>query len=72
MRVVIDIPDVPQGQEVVDVSMHVIDGHICECTYPFAEIPEVHETQPSEEMDAFMNDVISAMYRYREQGGRNE
>ena len=40
MRVIIEIPDneVPTRQEYIEIGLHFIDGHICECTYPFEEL----------------------------------
>lgn len=40
MKVIIEIPDneVPTRQEYVEIGLHFIDGHICECTYPYQEL----------------------------------
>ena len=45
MQIVIYIPDseVPSKQELISVDLHFIDGHICECTYPFEELNEKKE-----------------------------
>lgn len=44
MQIVIDIPnnDIPLKQNVITLDLHFIDGHICECTYPFKELLEGH------------------------------
>lgn len=44
MQIVIDIPnsDIPLKQNVITLDLHFIDGHICECTYPFKELPKKH------------------------------
>ena len=44
MQIVIDIPnsDIPPKQDVITLDLHFIDGHICECTYPFKELPKGH------------------------------
>ena len=45
MRIVIDIPnkDIPKCQEVIDVSLHFMDGKVCEAgRYGFAELPKGH------------------------------
>lgn len=44
MQIVIDIPnnDIPSKQNVINLDLHFIDGHICECTYPFKELPKGH------------------------------
>ena len=40
MKIMIDIPDseVPTSNELFLVSLQFIDGHVCECTYPFEEL----------------------------------
>lgn len=44
MQVIIDIPKeyVPKHQNIIDIRLHFIDGHICECDYPYKELPKVH------------------------------
>ena len=44
MQIVIDIPnsDISLKQNVITLDLHFIDGHICECTYPFKELLEGH------------------------------
>lgn len=44
MQIVIDIPnsDIPLKQNVITLDLHFIDGHICECTYPFKELLKGH------------------------------
>ncbi len=44
MQIVIDIPnsDIPLKQNVIILDLHFIDGHICECTHPFKELPKKH------------------------------
>ena len=44
MQIVIDIPnsDIPLKQDVITLDLHFIDGHICECTYPFKELLNGH------------------------------
>lgn len=44
MQIVINIPnsDIPPKQNVITLDLHFIDGHICECTYPFKELPKGH------------------------------
>ncbi len=44
MQIVIDIPnsDIPLKQNIITLDLHFIDGHICECTYPFKELPKEH------------------------------
>ena len=44
MKIVIDIPDskIPKEQELISVDLHFIDGKVCECTYPFEELPKGH------------------------------
>ena len=44
VRIVIEIPDneIPTRQEIVEVGIHFIDGKVCECTYPFQELPKNH------------------------------
>jgi hypothetical protein len=44
MQIVIDIPnsDISLKQNVITLDLHFIDGHICECTYPFKELPKKH------------------------------
>lgn len=44
MQIVIDIPnsDIPLKQNVITLDLHFIDGHICECTYPFKELVKGH------------------------------
>lgn len=44
MQVVIEIPkeSIPQNQEILIVDLHFIDGQICECNYPFQELPKNH------------------------------
>lgn len=37
MKLVIDIP-VPDKQEIIDLSVHFVDGQACECTYQFEEL----------------------------------
>ena len=42
MKIMIDIPDedIPDNQDIIDVSFHFIDGEVCECDYPFEVINE--------------------------------
>jgi len=44
MKIVIDIPneEVPNKQEIIDVTLHFIDGEVCECTYPYIVLPKGH------------------------------
>ena len=44
MQIVIDIPNsvIPLKQDVITLDLHFIDGHICECAYPFKELPKGH------------------------------
>lgn len=44
MQIVINIPnsDIPLKQDVITLDLHFIDGRICECTYPFKELPKGH------------------------------
>jgi len=44
MQIVIDIPnsDITLKQNIINLDLHFIDGHICECTYPFKELPKEH------------------------------
>lgn len=44
MQIVIDIPnsDIPSKQDVITLDLHFIDGHVCECTYPFKELLKGH------------------------------
>lgn len=44
MQIVIDIPnsDIPSKQDAMTLDLHFIDGHVCECTYPFKELPKEH------------------------------
>lgn len=44
MQVVIEIPEesIPQNQAILIVDLHFIDGQICECNYPFQELPKNH------------------------------
>lgn len=44
MQIVIDIPnsDISLKQNVITLDLHFIDGHICECTYPFKELLKGH------------------------------
>ena len=45
MRVVIDIPDdkVPDKQDILDLSLHFIDGTVCEADgYGFMVLPKGH------------------------------
>ena len=44
MKLLIDIPnaDIPKTQDIVDISIHFIDGEVCECTYPFKVLPKGH------------------------------
>lgn len=44
MQIVIDIPDkeVPNSQEIIDISLHFIDGEVCECNYPYIVLPKGH------------------------------
>lgn len=44
MQIVIEIPDkeVPSKQEIMDISLHFIDGEVCECTYPYTVLPKGH------------------------------
>ena len=39
MNILIHIPneDIPTKQDMVDISLHFIDGHVSSCTYPFEE-----------------------------------
>lgn len=43
MKIVIDIPneEVPDKQEIIDISLHFIDGKLCGCTYPFGELRDM-------------------------------
>ena len=40
MDILIHIPseDIPTKQDMIDVSLHFIDGHVSSCTYPFEEL----------------------------------
>ena len=44
MKIMIEIPDdqIPVKQEVMNLVLHFIDNHVCECTYPFKELPKGH------------------------------
>lgn len=44
MQIVIDIPnaDIPLKQDIITLDLHFIDGHICECAYPFKELLKGH------------------------------
>ena len=44
MQILIEIPDseIPKNQELVHLSLHFIDRHICECSYPYMELPKGH------------------------------
>lgn len=44
MQIVIEIPDneIPTKQDIVTVDLHFIDGKVCECDYPFMELPKGH------------------------------
>ena len=44
MKIVIEIPDneIPTKQDIVTVDLHFIDGKVCECDYPFMELPKGH------------------------------
>ena len=45
MQIVIDIPnkDIPKHQEVIDIRLHFIDGHIVDADgYGFVELPKGH------------------------------
>ena len=45
MQIVIDIPnkDIPKHQEVIDIHLHFIDGHIVDADgYGFMELPKGH------------------------------
>lgn len=48
MQIVIEIPnkDIPKHQELVDICLHFIDGHVVEAGgYEFAELPEKTKRQ---------------------------
>ena len=45
MQIVIDVPeeDIPKHQDVIDIHLHFIDGHIVDADeYGFAELPKGH------------------------------
>ena len=44
MQIVIDISDedVPNKQEIIDISLHFIAGEVCECSYPYIILPKEH------------------------------
>lgn len=44
MKIVVDIPDneIPTKQDIVTVDLHFIDGKVCECDYPYMELPKGH------------------------------
>ena len=44
MQIVIDISDedVPNKQEIIDISLHFIAGEVCECSYPYIILPKKH------------------------------
>lgn len=44
MQIVIEIPDkdVPNKQEIIDISLHFIAGEVCECRCPYMVLPKGH------------------------------
>ena len=44
MKIVIDIPDtdIPKQTTFISVYLKVTNGKICQCTYPFQELPKGH------------------------------
>lgn len=44
MQIIIDIPneEVPNKQEIIDISLHFIAGEVCECSYPYIVLPKGH------------------------------
>lgn len=42
MKLMINIPDkdIPPKQGILDISVHFIDGKVCECDYPFTQESE--------------------------------
>ena len=44
MQIVINIPDkeIPTNQAIIEIGFHFIDGKVCECTYPFKQLPKGH------------------------------
>ena len=44
MQILLDIPDedVPNKQEIMDISLHFIEGEVCECSYPYIVLPKGH------------------------------
>ena len=57
MQIVIDIPneEVPNKQEIIDISLHFIAGEVCECSYPYIILPE----NPTN------GDMVRAIFNYR-------
>lgn len=44
MQIMIEIPneEVPNKQEIIDISLHFIAGEVCECSYPYIVLPKGH------------------------------
>lgn len=45
MKIVIEIPDkdIPKQQDSMDIHILFVDGHVCDCDYPFQELDEVFD-----------------------------
>jgi len=44
MHILIDVSDkeVPRKQDIINISLHFINGEVCECNYPYMVLPKVH------------------------------